>query len=158
MSTMSPSSSARTDVLDAFRTLKRSLLRAAATLFAETGVGGSQVALLRELRRLGKACQVELSRATATDPAAMMRAIDALERRGWVVRSSCDEDRRRKLVSLTPEGRRALGELDVPYEALRSLTNGAVSSSERKQFCAISAKLAAALEAAGVGASADDGS
>jgi DNA-binding MarR family transcriptional regulator len=145
-----------TDVLDAFRILRRSLSRAAAGVFGKTGVGARQVVILRELRRTGAASQIELARATASDPAAMMRALDALERRGWVKRSNSATDRRCKLVSLTEEGRAALGELDVAYEALRSLANGALSSSERKQFCAAAAKLTVILEAADIGAPPDD--
>lgn len=138
------------DVIDALRELRRSLSRAAATAFAGTGVGGRQVAVLRELRRAGHASQAALSRATVTDPAAMMRSLDALERRGWVLRAGCADDRRCKLVSLTPEGRRALAELDRPYEALRGRANRALSGGERERFCAIAAKIAAALDAATV--------
>lgn len=137
------------DVLDALRVLKRSLSRAATAAFAETGVGPKQVVVLRELRRVGKASQVELSRATATDPAAMMRAIDALEIRGWVKRSSCEDDRRCKLVSLTAEGRRALRGIDAAYEELRALANGALAGAERARFCELASKLAVILEAAG---------
>jgi DNA-binding MarR family transcriptional regulator len=140
------------DVVDAVRSLRRSLARAAAAAFRDTGVGPKQFAVLHELRRVGSASQVQLARATASDPAAMMRAIDALERRGWVLRSSAGDDRRCKLVSLTPSGRRALGELDVAYKALRSLANGALSSNERRQFCAMAAKLATGLESAGLAA------
>lgn len=140
------------DVIDAFRVLKRSLTRAATGAFAGTGVGPRQVVLLRELRRLGKASQVELSRATDTDPAALMRSIDSLEMRGWVQRSSCVDDRRCKLVSLTPEGRRALRGIDVSYEALRAQANGALPDAERRQFCELAVKLAAVLEPAGAAA------
>ncbi len=140
------------DVIDALRELRRSLSRAAATAFAETGVGGRQIVVLRELRSAGRASQAALSRATMTDPAAMMRALSALERRGWVLRASCADDRRCKLVSLTPDGRRALAELDRPFEALRALANRALSGGERTRFCAIAAKLAAALERAAAAA------
>jgi len=143
-----------TDVIDAVRLLRRSLSRAAATAFAGTGVGPKQVLVLRELRRAGKASQVELSRATATDPAAMMRAIGALEQRGWVLRSGDAADRRCKVVSLTPAGRRSLRELDVVYDELRSLANGALPVRERKHFCEMAARMAVVLEAAGPGASA----
>ena len=52
-----------TDILDTLRDLRRALSRAAAAHFEETGVGSKQVAVLRELRRVGTASQVELSRA-----------------------------------------------------------------------------------------------
>jgi MarR family transcriptional regulator for hemolysin len=136
------------DVIDALRDLRRSLSRAATSAFAGTGVGGRQVVVLRELRHAGQASQAGLARATATDPASMMRTLDALERRGWVVRAGCADDRRCKLVSLTAAGRRALAELDAPYEALRALANRALSRDERAAFCAAAAKMAAALDAA----------
>ena len=134
-----------TDVIDALRDLRRSLSRAATAAFSATGVGPKQVEILRELRRAGNLSQVELSRATVTEPAALMRALDALQRRGWTRREGCQDDRRRKLVSLTPAGERALAELDGTYEALSSVANRAISPRERAQFCALAAKIAAAL-------------
>lgn len=143
-----------TDVLEAFRDLKRSLSRAALVAFAETGAGPTQVQLLRELRA-GAVSQADLARATFTEPAALMRAIDALERRGWTRRESCPDDRRRKLVSLTAEGRRAAAALDRAYETLRSGTNRALTRAERAQFCALAAKVAGRLDALGAAAPAD---
>jgi DNA-binding MarR family transcriptional regulator len=140
------------DVLGAMRALRRALSRAAAAAFSGTGVGSKQVQILREIRSAGHISQVDLSRATVTDPAGLMRALDALERRGWVERSACEDDRRRKLVSLTADGRRAVGELDGTYESLRRLANGALTSAERRQFCSLAAKLAVILEAAAVSA------
>jgi MarR family transcriptional regulator for hemolysin len=140
-----------TDILESIRDLRRSLSRAATAAFADTGVGPKQVQLLRELRRGGNVSQVELSRATLTEPAGLMRALDALERRGWTRRESCDDDRRRKLVSLTPAGKRAVSQLDGSYEALRSVANGALSPKERLQFCALAARISAALHEAGAG-------
>lgn len=104
--------------------------------------------ILRELRLAGPVSQVELARATMTDPAALMRALDALERRGWVTRTSSEDDRRRKLVSLTPDGRSAVGRLDAPYEELRALANGGLSEREREQFCELAARVVATLNAA----------
>jgi MarR family transcriptional regulator for hemolysin len=133
------------DVFDALRSLRRALSSAAASAFADTGAGGRQVVVLRELRRTGGVSQAELSRATLTDPAGMMRTLAALERRGWIVRAGCADDRRRKLVSLTPAGRRALAELDRPFEALLARANRALTGSERERFCETAEKLAAAL-------------
>lgn len=138
-----------TDVLEAVRQLRRSLSRAAAASFAATGVGSRQGVVMHELGRAGSVAQVELARATATDPAAMMRAIDALERRGWVQRSGCEGDRRRKLVSLTADGRRALVQLDQAMDSLRTLVNEALPDPDRERFCALAANLTARLNEAG---------
>jgi DNA-binding MarR family transcriptional regulator len=156
MSTNTVSLGPSGDLLDSMRALRRGLSRAAAAVFSETGVGPKQVQILREIRSARGVSQVELSRATTTDPAGMMRALDALERRGWVERSECEDDRRRKLVSLTADGQRAMAELDVTYESLRKLANGALSSAERQQFCALAAKLAVTLEAAAAAAQGEE--
>lgn len=143
-------------MIGVLRDLRRSLSRAAAAIFARTGVGPKQVLVMRELARLGSTSQVDLALGTATDPAALMRAIDALERRGWVRRAGCTDDRRKKLVSLTPEGRREVGALDEAYESLRALLDEGLTAAERKQFCAIAAKLIARMNEAGADAPADD--
>jgi DNA-binding MarR family transcriptional regulator len=144
------------DVLGALRDLRRSLSRAAAAVFARTGAGPKQVIVMRELSRLGATSQVDLALSTATDPAALMRAIDALERRGWVRRASCEGDRRKKLVSLTVEGRREVGALDEAYESLRALLQEGLTVAERRQFCAIAAKLIAKMNEAGAAAPAEE--
>jgi len=144
------------DILHAVHALRRALSRAAVATFSDTGVGPKQVQILREIRSSRTISQVELSRATSTDPAGIMRALDALERRGWVQRSGCEEDRRRKLVSLTPDGQRAMTLLDAHHDSLRKLTNGALTSAERKDFCSLAAKIAVTLEAAAITATAGE--
>jgi DNA-binding MarR family transcriptional regulator len=133
------------DVFEALRSLRRAVSSAAAGAFADTGAGGRQVVVLRELRRSGGVSQADLSRATVTDPAGMMRTLAALERRGWIERAGCAADRRRKLVSLTPAGRRALAELERPFDALLARANRALTGAERERFCETAEKLAAAL-------------
>ena len=150
------SGSTSADALDAMRALRRALSRAAASVFSGTGVGPKQAQILREIRAARHISQVDLARATSTDPAGMMRALDALERRGWVQRSSCEDDRRRKLVSLTADGREAVTALDPAHDSLRRLANGALTSAERRQFCSLAAKLAATLEAAAAAAPAEE--
>ena len=145
------------DVLAAVRALRRALSRAAVATFSDTGVGPMQVQILREIRSSRTISQVELSRATSTDPAGVMRALDALERRGWVTRAGCEDDRRRKLVSLTPDGQRAMTLLDANYESLRKLANGALTGAERREFSSLAAKIAVTLEAAATRAAAEEG-
>jgi DNA-binding MarR family transcriptional regulator len=137
-----------TDLIASVVRLKRSIARAATTAFADSGVGPRQLGVLRELRQTGPVSQVELARSSATDPAGLMRAIDTLEARGWVRRSSSEQDRRCKLVSLTPTGLRALGALDATYAPFRARIDGALTPTERRQFCALADKVAAALDAA----------
>ncbi|MGB8931745.1 MAG: MarR family transcriptional regulator [Anaeromyxobacteraceae bacterium] len=136
------------DVISAIVRLRRSLSRAATAALSGWGVGPRQLSVLRELRQTGPLSQVELARSTATDPAGMMRTIDALEERGWVRRTSKAEDRRCKIVSLTPQGQRAVLELDATYAPLAALASASLTSAERLQFIALTGKLTAAFEAA----------
>src|SRR5512133_304543 len=138
-----------TDLVMTIVRLRRSLSRAATAALSDWGVGPRQLSVLRELRQAGALSQVELARSTATDPAGMMRTIDALEERGWVRRTSSAEDRRCKIVSLTPQGRRVVQELDGIYAPLVALANASLTSGERRQFIALTEKLTAAFEAAG---------
>lgn len=134
------------EVLDAIFDLRRALARGGTAAFGDTGVGPRQVLVLREVRRAGSTSQVDLSRATAMDAVSLMRALDALERRGWTRREGHPDDRRRKLVSLTPAGKRALARLDGAYEGLRALANSALSPQERVEFCALAARIAVVLQ------------
>jgi DNA-binding MarR family transcriptional regulator len=135
------------DVLDEFSRLRRALARAYGAAIAGSEVGPLQFGLLRELRRSGPGSQAALSRVMVIDPAAMVRLVDALVARGWALRTASEEDRRQKLVSLTPAGRRMLKALDGPFEAFEASVDGALTAPERKAFKAIARKLVAALEA-----------
>jgi DNA-binding MarR family transcriptional regulator len=55
----------------------------------------------------------ELARQLHVTPAVVTGLIDRLERRGYVHRTTGTEDRRRVLLSLTEEGRRAYNALEV---------------------------------------------
>ena len=52
--------------------------------------------------------QNEICRATGLDKSAAVAVIDDLLKRKWVVRNRSDEDRRRYLLTTTPEGEQAL--------------------------------------------------
>ena len=56
----------------------------------------------------GRMRMSELARVTSTSTSRLSHAVAALEERGWVVRTSCDTDRRGQLAELTADGRREL--------------------------------------------------
>lgn len=53
----------------------------------------------------------ELARLTCTSPSRLTNAIAALEKRGWVRRRPCTEDRRIQYATLTDEGQAELDEI-----------------------------------------------
>lgn len=70
------------------------------------GITSAQFPFLAELfHRRGPTTQDQLSRALCIDPAATARALDQLQKKGLVSREVNPENRRQKLVSVTPQAR-----------------------------------------------------
>ncbi len=69
------------------------------------------VALLAILRERGALSQRQLGDVTAVNRTQMVKAVDALEERGWVVRQRNRDDRRSYSLRLTAAGREALDRL-----------------------------------------------
>lgn len=69
---------------------------------ADTGVTYAQVPFLSELfRRKNPVTQDTLSKALCIDPAATARALDHLQKKGFISRKVNPKNRRQKLVSVT---------------------------------------------------------
>ena len=58
------------------------------------------------------------------------RLIDRMERKGWVARRRCTEDRRRVWCKITDEGRALIEPLDDPVNALDDFLLGPLDESE----------------------------
>jgi len=71
----------------------------------------------------------------------MTAAIDRLERRGWVVRRDDPEDRRSRIVRLTPEGRKTIQGLFRSHQRDMERAAAALTASERGQLIALLKKL-----------------
>ena len=87
----------------------------------------------------------ELARATSTSTSRLSHAVAALEERGWVVRTSCDTDRRGQLAELTAEGRREL-ERTAPghVDEVRRRVFDVLDDAEVAQLRLLAEKLSAA--------------
>lgn len=79
---------------------------------AGAGARRHHYSLLAALDEGGPANQAALSRRTTIDRSDMVATINELLERGLVDRIADPTDRRRKVVSITPEGRRELRRLD----------------------------------------------
>jgi MarR family transcriptional regulator, lower aerobic nicotinate degradation pathway regulator len=93
------------------------------------GLTPTQFAVLAQLSATGPTSQNALGRATAMDAATIKGVIDRLRRKGYVASEASEGDRRRVLVSVTPEGRAAFAALlpaarSVTAETLAPLTEG----------------------------------
>lgn len=80
--------------------------RVAALDFARSPLDRSGYLLLVLLETEGEQTMSQLAAAFDLDASTVTRQIAPLERRGFVVRSRSDEDRRATLVSITPAGQR----------------------------------------------------
>jgi MarR family transcriptional regulator, lower aerobic nicotinate degradation pathway regulator len=105
------------------------------------GLTPTQFAALVQLSATGPTSQNALGRATAMDAATIKGVIDRLRRKGYVASEASEGDRRRVLVSVTPEGRAAFAALlpaarSVTAETLAPLTEG-----EREAIAALLARI-----------------
>ncbi|WP_240645809.1 MarR family winged helix-turn-helix transcriptional regulator [Georgenia sp. SYP-B2076] len=93
----------------------------------------------------GPRSQRELARHLDVTEQTTSRMLLRLERAGYVRRQRHDEDRRRQVVAITPEGLRALGQLNDP-EAIDAFVNPQLPEAQLRQLRAL---LVLMLEAEG---------
>lgn len=88
----------------------------------------SQAQALHVLLAAGPAAQQRLAAALYLDKSSVSRLLDRMERRGWITRAPNRENRREKLVSLTPSGTAAAQRLRqsarARFEALVACLSG----------------------------------
>lgn len=94
----------------------------------------TQVSILKRLDREGPAAVADLARADKIRHQSAATAVAALVERGLVDKTPDQHDLRRKLLRITPEGRRILIERrDVGHEHLADLIADRLSAAERQQ-------------------------
>jgi DNA-binding MarR family transcriptional regulator len=89
----------------------------------------------------GPLSQRELAAATGIDTGDLVGFLDELASRGLAVRAPDPTDRRRHLVSVTPEGRELARELDTVAAEVNAAFLASLSDDERQTLEAILAKL-----------------
>ena len=109
--------------------------------FAAFDLTPLQFAVLMRLREAGPLSQNLLGRETAMDPNTVQGVILRLLRRRLVTRSGSDEDKRRKLLSLTPDGRDLAERLVIEGQAITEETLAPLSTGQRRQFLGLLARL-----------------
>ena len=105
-------------------------------LLESEGVTLHQYNVLRILRGAGDGGLPTLSvaeRMIERTPG-VTRLIDRMERKGWVRRERCTEDRRRVWCRITDEGLDLLGRLDEPIDSVDEILEGALTREELERF------------------------
>jgi DNA-binding MarR family transcriptional regulator len=100
-----------------------------------------QFAILNVLLEQAGIDQVTLAGHVAFDAATIGSVIGRLEKKGWVRRQADPADRRRKLLSLTSEGRQAAAALKPVVEVVQQRILAPLEGDEQKQLMALLSKL-----------------
>ncbi|MBZ4021927.1 hypothetical protein CKO11_05565 [Rhodobacter sp. TJ_12] len=101
-------------------TVSRRYRRVMDTVFAAHGLSTASTLPLRFLARQNRPYrQKELADHLDIEGPTLVRVLDTLVARGFVMRSEDPEDRRAKLISVTDRGHAFLGSLASPLGALR---------------------------------------
>lgn len=90
--------------------------------------------------------QVTLAARVAFDPATSGSVIGRLEAKGWVRRESDPDDRRRKLLWVTPEGAQIAQQMKRAVLRTQTRILEPLSAGEREQFMRLLGKLVAGHE------------
>lgn len=110
---------------------------------AAFGVTPVQFAILSTLRDAQGIDQITMAERVAFDPATIGSVIGRLEAKGWLRRESATNDRRRKLLWLTPEGERLTDAMRTSVEAVQHRIVEPLNEAERAQLLALLTKLVA---------------
>lgn len=100
-----------------------------------------QSGILNLLYNVGTMTQIELGGYLAIDKATMVRFIDDLENKKYLVRTTCQQDRRAKILCLTDLGRKTVEKLQKIRRKVENQMLSPLSESEKKQFRALISKL-----------------
>lgn len=118
-------------------------------VLANHGLDGGEFYVLSALRRAGAPYALrptELYRSLMVSSGGMTDRLRRLEQRGLVQRRPSDDDRRSKLVELTPEGRRLIEKAWREDMAIENAIVSKLGSAERKQLAGLLEQLALIME------------
>ncbi len=123
----------------------RRLQQVAVALFAEElqpwDITPVQYAVLATLERHAPISQTTLSALIAYDRATIGGVIDRLDAKGWLGRTLDPDDRRLRLLGLTPAGRTVLRDIHPLVASVQERLLAPLSADERRQFETLCLKL-----------------
>lgn len=130
-----------TSLIEQYGRLKRALNTQFAANLKELGVGPKQASILYHLHEKGEASLAELSRLTSSDATSTGRAADVLLKKGSLKQTEHPTDRRRWVVSLTPDGKKLAKRLATIIEKIESNLTEPLTGQELKQLNALLEKV-----------------
>jgi DNA-binding MarR family transcriptional regulator len=106
-----------------------------------------QFAILNALIDTPGADQITLAGQVAFDAATLGSVIGRLEAKGWIRREADTQDKRRKLLWITPEGARLALEMKQAVNRVQARVMSPLDAAEREQLTTLLRKLVAGHEA-----------
>jgi DNA-binding MarR family transcriptional regulator len=101
---------------------------------------------LFRVHRAGTLGQRDLQQALQVEPATLTGIVDVLVAKGWLERSESAEDKRCRVLSLSPEGSALLATVPNPYEIVETRMLAGVSEDERATIGTVLEKMIRNLE------------
>lgn len=129
----------------------RAATRMLAPRLAEHGLGLSHHAVLVALRDFGPMAQHEIADRLAVDRSQVVGFVDRLQQKGFAVRTRDARDRRRVLISITPDGRSAERRVTDAARSMQSVLFDVLSPSEQEQVVALLQRVLDAHDTARLG-------
>ena len=105
------------------------------------GIGPQQAGIIRFISKNEFCSASDVSRFSLTDPAATGRALDALEKKKWVIRKEHATDRRLWVLQLSPLGKKQLPALNRISQKMERKLEKYLSSTERSALKGLLEKL-----------------
>jgi DNA-binding MarR family transcriptional regulator len=119
---------------DTFALIKLAALirQECADKLAPTGLNQNQHAILCCLDEFGPACQKDIAVRLGIDSGDIVAFIDGLQAKGLLERRRDERDRRRQILTITPEGSCMLGEVEDLFTQAESGLLGVLSQADRE--------------------------
>jgi MarR family 2-MHQ and catechol resistance regulon transcriptional repressor len=124
----------------------RSLQRHARCSVETSGLGLSDFAILELLLHRGQQPVNTIGRRVELTSGAITSAVDRLEAQGLVARTADPTDRRTRFVSLTPKGRKRIGEVFGGHERTMGDVASSLTKTERETLVRLLKKLGRGAE------------
>jgi DNA-binding MarR family transcriptional regulator len=104
------------EITQCLRRIIKSLQDYSQKVYSHFGITGPQLWVLKTIYQDGSLPVGELSKRMYLHPSTLTAAVDRLEKKGYVLRSRIEKDRRVIHVQLTPEGRRIAKRAPKPIQ------------------------------------------
>lgn len=133
------------EIIESFGRFRRAVNLLLVQELKPLGLGSKQASMLRYLAAHRRCSHADLARHTITDPAATGRIVDTLVRRGLVLRAEHPSDRRRWMLSLTPQGRQAADKIASVFKGMAGVLASPLGPRERMELVATLDKISDSL-------------